>query len=75
MTDETRKSVLALLANAAQTIGAVADLIVGDETSGHIELREGPVDQETCKHRNKQTFQGAGGAPERTVCVDCMKEF
>jgi len=72
MTDETRKSVLALLANAAQTIGTVADLIVGDETSGRIELREGP---ETCKHKNKQTFQGAGGAPERTVCVDCGKEF
>jgi len=44
----------------------------GTET---IALREGPVDPETCKHRNKQTFQGAGGAPERTVCVDCMKEF
>jgi hypothetical protein len=39
-----------------------------------IALRETP-DPKTCKHKNKQTFQGAGGAAERTVCTDCGKEF
>ena len=75
MNDEARKSVLALLANAAQSIGAAADIIAGEGQGNVIDLREGPVSQETCKHKNKQTFQCAGGAPERTVCTDCGKEF
>jgi len=34
-----------------------------------------PVAEGECKHKNTQTFQGAGPSPERTVCVDCGKEL
>ncbi len=34
-----------------------------------------PKGKEDCEHKNTQTIQGAGQTPERTVCVDCMKEL